>query len=88
MFNSRSEADETLLAHMRALPGTSRERSAALGEDMKSRVVVCDARPFVNAVGHKGKGGGFENISRYDAETATAMQPATCTTLTGRDDNG
>lgn len=29
------------------------------------RLAICDARPFVNAVGNKGKGGGVESISKY-----------------------
>ena len=36
-------------------------------------IAMLDARPKVNAVANKGKGGGYENIDRYDAGSATLL---------------
>jgi hypothetical protein len=34
---------------------------------------MLDARPYVNALANKGKGGGYEDVSRYDAGMATLL---------------
>ena len=36
-------------------------------------IAMLDARPKVNAIANKGKGGGYENIDRYDAGSATLI---------------
>ena len=36
-------------------------------------IAMLDARPKVNAVANRGRGGGYENIDRYDAGSATLL---------------
>ena len=77
VFGAHSEADEHLVSQLRAAEplAASGTSSHVTGELVGKRLVICDARPFVNAVGNKGKGGGVENVSRYFA--SFACQPIT-----------
>lgn len=62
VFGSRSSKDERLASLL-----CSRDPYVGgkyLGKDLiGKRLAICDARPYVNAVGNKGKGGGVESIS-------------------------
>lgn len=76
VFGAHSEADEHLVSQLRAAEplAASGTSSHVTGELVGKRLVICDARPFVNAVGNKGKGGGVENVSRYFASFACQQQ--------------
>ena len=63
----KSEADEQLFLHFaKAVPRNAK------GEKVKKDmgITMLDARPWVNAMANKGKGGGVENVDNYkDSDT-------------------
>lgn len=75
MTGRTSRPDEALLAAlatpveaMTVLPSNCADEVArgVISTDVDgTRLAICDARPRINAIGNKGKGGGAEDISRY-----------------------